>query len=216
MEHDGLRLHTRYAYPAFASVDKYKADLPFLEQQIKEVTNYKKLIKFFGEKCPYLLLYVPSSFETEEVRNYWIGAGKKSHTNVKFRDWLLDDILLSDLPNGRSVKCDINELNRCNVIPAEIVQLGREPLVRYFVYKYENNKLSLVQEMSRIKLLFDSQVNVGDRVAKHFSYGIEKIEPKEDLRVKLVDAFNNRDKDYLLENIQLAEGFIDKLIQKLR
>jgi len=216
IDYSGLKLHTRYAYPAFASVEKYKPDLPFLERQINEISDEKKLLKFFSEKCQYLLLYVPVSFSIDDVRNYWTGYGRKSHTCVKFRDWLLDDILLKDIPSGRSVKCDIVELNRCNVVQAEVVEGGEEPLVMYLVYKYENSRLELVQEMAKIKLLFDGPVKKGEYIAKHFNYGVEKITPKKDPRVELVDAFNSGDKDYFVGNIELAEGFIDMLIEKLR
>ncbi|MBW3012421.1 hypothetical protein KY311_04500, partial [Candidatus Woesearchaeota archaeon] len=158
INNQGLTLHTRYAYPAFASLEKYKLDLPFLEQNTRQVFDLKTLLGYFHRQCPYLLLYVRAPFEEQAVRNYWIGSGKKSHSFVKFRDWLLDDILLNDFTKSRSIKCDINELNRCNVIPAQVIEVDEEPVVEYYVYRYDGEKLELVKEQSRLKLLFKDEI----------------------------------------------------------
>ena len=217
---DGLALHNRCAYAAFASVEKYKGDLRFLRNNFHQIQNPSELLKYYHKNCPYLILYVSLPFNKEDVRSYWLEIGRKNHIYVKFRDWLVDEWLnLDPASMGRSSKCDIHELNRCTAVPAKILEIDNNTMrVEYEIYEFHEDVLKLVKTESNVKPLFEEAVKPGDYLSKHFGHGIEKLVNVESLntsRDTIIEAFNKRDKEFFYKNIELSKEAVDKIFEAI-
>ena len=215
---DGFRYHLKYGYPAFKSLTKYNEDSREILEYIKnEKSNGAlNLLVFCAKNCPYMVQYVQMPFEKENVENYWKGNSNKSHNSIKFRDWIIDDVL--DYKEPREVrlskKCDINELNNCLIIPAKIINVQNEKIeVSYIEYKSKNNVLNFQEKISEIFSEFIENPKVGDYVIKHHDYAVEKINQDEKNKIithleNLAEAYNNKN---LKNLIPLSDKILDKL-----
>lgn len=218
---EGFRLHSLYAYPAFASLPKYKKEQSQILNYINGSADAHALLKFYAQSCPYMIIYVKPPFRTAAVRQYWCGTDRTSHNAVKFSDWIVDDMLKmvelkysAPTDRMRSVRCDINELNRCIVIPTRIRSInGPNAIVEYKEYQMVDGRLALEPRMSTIDVHFIPDVAEGDVVTKHFSCGIEKVKECgiDRLRYSLIDAFNSHDTGSLAKLLPVSDKIIDLL-----
>ncbi len=216
---NGFKYHLKYGYPAFASVEKYKDSCTDILKYIngKSEGGALNLIVFCAKNCPYLIQYVKMPFNEEDVETYWKGKSKNSHNSIKFRDWIIDDVLeLEEREIELSKKCNISELNNCLILPAKIEEIKKNKIkVSYLEYNLEKNKLSLKEKIDEISAEFLKEFEVGDYVSKHHNYAIEKIkiEEKEGLishQRKLIKSYNEN-KEKLKNLIPLSDKIIDSL-----